>query len=45
PTRPALRGMTAITMTGTSNTASSAPLDVQPFPARRAHPGRYYDLC
>ena len=39
-----VRGMAAINATGTSNTDSSASLDVRPFPAP-SDPGRYYDLC
>jgi len=37
--------MAAINATGTSNTDSSASLDVRPFPAANPIPGRYYDLC
>ena len=40
-----VRGMAAITATSTSNTDSSASLDVRPFPAAILIPGRYYDLC
>jgi hypothetical protein len=40
-----VRGMAAITTTGTSNTNSSVSLDVRSFPTTDPIPGRYYDLC